>query len=590
MMRRSAPFDLPPFLLGSILRLTLVGALLCPAGFAAAQEAEASDPAPAEGEAGDLFLDTVDVNVVNVDVYVTDNEGNPVTGLGLDDFEVYEDGRRMTISNFYAIEDRAVVDDGSGEAPAPEAAPEDVPRQVVEAEREAVPEEQRLSLVVYVDNLNIRPHNRRRVLQDVRAFLRRELTRDDRVMLVTYERALHVRQPFTTDAERVVEALFEVDELSGLALHAESERRDVLQRIEEAAGGGEALMWAESYAESVRNDLHFTIDALREIVTSLAGLPGRKAVLYVSDGVPMIAGEDIFYAVEQAYQSTGAMTRMYGFDSSRRFEELAAHANANRVSFYTIDAGGLRVYSSADAQTFQVDRAGGAAHIDSIRTHNLQSTLILMAEKTGGKAIINQNRVGDALADVAKDFRTYYSIGYNPGHSGDGRYHRIEVKLADGSRGSRVRHRDGYRDKPAAAQMSDGVLAALNFPYYSNPLGLELSFDPGRRREDGHYLVPVTVRVPLRALTLVPRGDGYEASAQLFLAAMDDRGWISEVQQTDLPVRVSQERLDGSLEEDYVYTVQLLLRAGEQKVAVGVRDQIAANNSFVTRTVYLSER
>lgn len=581
MMRRTAT---SPFLLLPI----LVGALLAPAAPAAAQEGAPADPAPAEEQSSELFLDTVDVNVVNVDVYVTDDQGNPVTGLGIDDFELYEDGRPMTITNFYAIEDRRVVDDGSGEPPATEALPEDVPAQVAEAEREAVPEEQRLSLVVYVDNLNIRPHNRRRVLQDVRSFLRRELTRDDRVMLVTYERALHVRQPFTTDAERVVEALFEVDELSGLALHAESERRDVLRRIEESAGGGEALMWAESYAESVRNDLHFTIDALREIVTSLAGLPGRKAVLYVSDGVPMIAGEDIFYAVESAFQSTGAMTRMYGFDSSRRFEELAAHANANRVSFYTIDAAGLRVYSSADAQTFQADRAGGASHIDSIRTHNLQSTLILMAEKTGGKAIINQNRVADALTDVAKDFRTYYSIGYSPGHSGDGRYHRIEVKLPDGERGWTVRHRDGYRDKPPAAQMSDGVLAALNFPYHSNPLGVELSFDPGSRRDDGHYLVPVNVRIPIRALTLVPRGDAYEASAQIFLAAMDDRGWISEVQQADLPVRVPQDRIDESLEEDYVYTVQLLLRSGEQKVAVGLRDQIAANNSFVTRTVYLS--
>jgi hypothetical protein len=361
----------------------------------------------------------------------------------------------------------------------------------------------------------------------------------------------------------------------------------VLRRIEEAASGGEALMWAESYAESTRNDLHFTIDALREIVTSLAGLPGRKAILYVSDGIPMIAGEDVFYAVEQGFQSTGAMTRMYSFDSSRRFEELAAHANANRVSFYTIDAEGLRVSSSADAQTFQADRAGGWAHIDSIRTHNLQAPLLLMAEHTGGKAIINTNRVADDLARVAHDFRTYYSIGYTPGHSGDGRFYRIEVKLVDGDRGWTVRHRQGYRDKPADAVMSDGVLAALNFPYSSNPLDLELSFDDGVRREDGHHLVPVNVRIPYRALTLVPRGDVYEANARLFLAAMDDRGWVSEVQETELPVQVPKDEIDETLKTDLVYTVSILLRSGEQKVAVGVRDEIAANNSFVTRSVYL---
>jgi hypothetical protein len=349
-------------------------------------------------------------------------------------------------------------------------------------------------------------------------------------------------------------------------------------------------MWAETYAESVRSDLNFTIDAMREMVSSLAGLPGRKAILYVSDGVPLIAGEDVFYAVDQGFQQSGAMTRLFTYDSSRRLEELAAHANGNRVSFYTIDAAGLRVSSSADVQSFQADRAGGSSHIDSIRTHNLQASLQLLAEQTGGKAIINQNRVEQALGTVAVDFRTYYSLGYSPGHSGDGRYYRLEVKLKDRGKGWNLRHREGYRDKPAVTQMTDGVLAALNFPYSSNPLDLTLSFDPGQRREDGHFLVPVKVTIPIRALTLVPRGDAYEANARLYLAAKDEKGWVSEVQQAPLPVRVLQGDLQAALEQDYVYTVQILLRSGEQKVAVGVRDEITANNSFVTGTVYLGGR
>jgi VWFA-related protein len=560
--------------------------LLSGAGFA--RQDSAPDPPAAAGEpAPEPFLDTVEVTVVNLDVYVTDREGKPVTGLTAADFEVYENGRPVTLTNFYAIEDRRVAASGAG--PAAEAAPEPEAPGLEPAE-ETIPEDQRLSLIVYVDNLNIRPHNRRRVLQDVRSFLRREVTRDDRVMLVTYERSLHVRQPFTTDTERVVEALFEIDELAGMALHSDSERRDVLQRIEDSQSGGEALSWAETYAESVRSDLNFTIDAMREMVSSLAGLPGRKAILYVSDGVPMIAGEDVFYAVDQGFQQTGAMTRLFTYDSSRRLEELAAHANGNRVSFYTIDAAGLRVSSSADAQTFKADRAGGTSHIDSIRTRNLQASLQLLAEQTGGKAIINQNRVEQALGAVAVDFRTYYSLGYSPGHHGDGRYYRLEVKLKDPGRGWNLRHREGYRDKPAATQMTDGVLAALNFPYSSNPLDLTLSFDPGQRREDGHFLVPVKVRIPIRALTLVPRGDAYEANAKLFLAAKDEKGWVSEVQQTPLPVRVLQGDLQAALEQDYVYTVQILLRAGQQKVAVGVRDEITANNSFVTGTLFLGAR
>ena len=56
-----------------------------------------------------LFFDTVDVYVVNVEVIVTDQDGNPVTGLTRDDFEVFEDGKKVELTNFFAVEDRQGV-------------------------------------------------------------------------------------------------------------------------------------------------------------------------------------------------------------------------------------------------------------------------------------------------------------------------------------------------------------------------------------------------------------------------------------------------------------------------------------------------
>ena len=56
------------------------------------------------------YVETVDVTVVNLDVYVTDKKGEPVTGLTRDDFEVFENGRPVAISNFFAVEDRRPVD------------------------------------------------------------------------------------------------------------------------------------------------------------------------------------------------------------------------------------------------------------------------------------------------------------------------------------------------------------------------------------------------------------------------------------------------------------------------------------------------
>jgi len=49
-------------------------------------------------------IEKIDVNVVNVDVTVTDRAGNPVRGLTRDDFQILEDGKLQKVTNFYAVE------------------------------------------------------------------------------------------------------------------------------------------------------------------------------------------------------------------------------------------------------------------------------------------------------------------------------------------------------------------------------------------------------------------------------------------------------------------------------------------------------
>lgn len=566
--------------------------------FAVCLLALAAAPASAQEQVGEtedgqgIFIDTVDVNVVNVDVYVTDGDGEPVTGLTVDDFLIEESGRPQTITNFYAVSDNMVVARSAGAPadPAPDGTTEGAAEEMVPEE---VPDEERLHLVVYVDNFNLLPFDRRRVLMDVRSFLRSTVQSEDRVMLVSYDRSLHVRRSFTSDVTSVVDGLFELDEISAQGIHKQSERRDVLDKIRDSDSIVQAQAWARQYAESVRNDLQFSIDAMKDIVTSLAGIPGRKAIVYVSSGLPMIAAEDIFYYINQKFQgSSGTLTQMFEYDHSRRFEELVASANANRVSFYTIDAGGLRVSSSASAESSGEDTqiAGSMSFIDSVRNQNIQSPLHLMAEATGGRAIVNHNRVLEPLERAARDFRSYYSLGYTPAHNGDGRYYDVQVELKDKPRGWEVRHRTGYRDKTPEAQMNDGVLAALHFPYYSNPMELELDFDPGQRRSDGYYQVPVHVRVPLDQLVLVPQGETLQARARLFFAALDEKGGQSAVEQTPLPISLSAEEIEaGGRSSHYTYTVTLLMRGGGQKVAVGIRDEIAAANSFVSRYIEVGD-
>ncbi len=549
----------------------------------APKAATASNPANAGTAAaaagGDNFLETVDVTVVNVDVYVTDKQGHRVTGLTKDDFEVREDGKPVKVTNFYAVE-------GGRPTTGLPAVEETLPGQPPPERKGGpppVPEDQRLRLIVYLDNFNIHPFNRNRVLKELRVFLHDHVGRDDRVMLVTYDRELHIRSGFTSDPDLISGLLTDQEKVTGSALHADSDRKTVLDRINDSSDPNEALDFARGYAESVMNDLSFTVDAIKKMVDSMAGMPGRKAILYVSDGLPLVAGQDMFYAVQNKYtEGSGALNEMIDFDASRRFSELTARANSNRVTFYTIDAGGLRTYDSVSAEN-QTNEQG--VYLDSIRISNMQAPLQTMAEDTGGMAIINANKVLPDLERVASDFGTFYSLGYTPSHAGDGRYHKIDVKVK--RKGVQVRHREGYRDKSSETQMSDSTLAVLQFPFEQNPLAIDLQFGHAAPRNDGYFLVPVQVRIPLGRVTLIPREKTQEASLRLFFAAMDADGNTSEVQQQKVPIHIPNGDVAKAKEKYYVYTVSLLMRPGDSRVAVGLRDEAAASSSFLTRGVHV---
>ncbi|HVT61693.1 MAG TPA: VWA domain-containing protein [Thermoanaerobaculia bacterium] len=546
---------------------------------AAAARGTASAAAAPGAAVGDDFVETVTVNVVNVDVYVVDKKTRGrATGLTKNDFELYEDGRPMAITNFYAVEGGKGVAPPAGPPSPSDIAPKEPAERAAPLDRVPVPEDQRLRLVVYIDNFNLKPFDRNKVMRAVRIFLDQKVRRDDQVELVTYDRSLHIRQPFTSDPSLVNSQLVEIEKISAQGVHEENDRRDTLRQIDESKSPSEAVGYARSYAGSVSNDLSFSIDALKNVVTSLAGLSGRKAILYVSDGLPMIAGEDLFYAVQNKFtQQTSMLTETSEFDSSRRFEELASQANASRVTFYTIDAGGLRVYSSTSAENAT---AGQGVFIDQIRISNMQSTLQMMAEKTGGVAVINANEVMPHLERIAEDFNSFYSLGYSPPHFGDGRYHKINIKLK--KKGLEARFREGYRDKTVESRMTDGTLASLQFPFQSNPLGIAIDFGKASQRNDGFWVVPVNIKIPLGRLTLVPRGKTSEARVRLFIGAMDPDGGTSEVSQVPVPISVPEAEVPKIGAKHFVYTMSLLMRGGDQKVAVGMRDDVAAQESYVT--------
>lgn len=550
----------------------------------------AGQTASSEDESA-VFSESVRVNVVNVDVRVTDKKGNPILALTPEDFQVFEDGKPVRLTNFYVIENgrrrqgvgtKGAVAEETPRSPSPAPAPQrvsDVGDDVVSG---AVSEADQLRLVVYFDNYNVRPLERNRILKRLSHFVRRIVGPDDLVMVASFDRSVKIRQHFTNDTDLVATELAKLEDDSGHRVLRDRERQAVIQTIDEANSSDLALSAALNYAETLYNEMGYNIDGLKEILSFVAGLPGRKVLVHVSGGMPMVAAEDLFYAIEQKFEDSRALGYAARYDLSRRFQEVEDRANANHVTFYTLDAVGLRVNTTGAAEHRGLNTAGLAFRLDSDYESNLQSPLRYLAEETGGRAIVNQNDILPGLEQMASDLRSLYSLGFVPAHDGDGQYHDIEVKV--NRKGVEVLHRSGYRDKSPEMQMIDGTMAALLHSYQKNPLHAELAFGDARAQEDGTFLVPIEVRVPLADVALLPTGESHEAHLRFFVAVMNEKGSVSPVQQVPAGLRLRNEYVEAARAESFLHHQELLMRRGLHKVALGIRDELSGEEAFLTQS------
>jgi hypothetical protein len=128
-------------------------------------------------------------------------------------------------------------------------------------------------------------------------------------------------------------------------------------------------------------------------------------------------------------------------------------------------------------------------------------------------------------------------------------------------------------------------MSSLMFGFERNPLAVGLEFGDVSRRDDGNFLVPLKIKIPIGKLTLVPQAGGQQARARAFIAVMDAKGDTSPVQEAAIPIDIPEAEVKVALEQYYSYTVSLVMRPGQQRVVVGVRDEVGASSSFVRRTI-----
>ena len=548
-------------------------ALLAAAAAVWGDQAADAQPAPYDEE--------LSVEVINVEVHVTDRKGRPVRGLGREAFRLLEDGRPVEIDYFTEIDEAAPPPATSSESPSADARP---PAATLPAGREV------RNLVIYLDDPNVGTAGRRRVLSALKQAIASGGDGADRLMLVVHDEGLHVVQPFTEDRQAVLDA---IDGVAGrvTGIWKTLDRRDVFRAIQDIYKKYEASLcgdpcecgWREmeatvrDYAGLVATQVAATADGLSQMISALSGVEGRNLLLYVSDGVQQRPGLDLFHYVAQVCPEFELeLTRNYiDRDQAPLINRLTSHANANGVTFYTLEGAGLET----DADISEVShKFSPSTLIRQVATANRQSPLFALADDTGGLAALNTNTFDAALQAMAADLGSYYSLGFTSRHRGDGRLHRLEVEVA--GRGLQVRHRSYYRDKELETRLAERVWSTLLLSTGSNAMGAEVEIgEPRAHGEKECCRVPVEIRVPLDRITLGEAGIGR------FYVVLAGRSSTGKA----MPIKGREVVLEAEPGEDRqssrTLVVEVDLAPGSYELAMGLLDYQSGGEAYVRTQV-----
>jgi VWFA-related protein len=541
--------------------------LLAAAGiplFARAAEKKTETPLPPIAE-------SVTVAITNVEVVVTDSKGRRVPGLKQEDFQVFEDGIPQKLTNFFSVTGgRAILADGTAVALDDETKTADVPANL------------KARYVVYIDNLNIHPLHRTRVFQSFFPFLEKTIGPNAEAMVVTFNRSLKVQQHFTADRGAVIGTLEEIENQSATGNTIVSERQDAIQHINESKSAGEAINIARQSAEALDADIRLSIDGIKSAINALAGLEGRKVLIYVSDGLPQIVGEELFDAVQRKFRTGEGPMEGFHFDRTASYASIIQAANAQGVTLYAIDASGLQIAEGVSAEYGVADNRANTF----VLQQNFQAPLIMMAEQTGGVAAINTNKPDKELAEIARDFSDFYSLGYRSTRGAVDRPHSIDVRLTRS--GLRARYRSGYQEKTVETRTAEAVTAALFYPRTENSMNFSLAVGKPKAYGIENYLVPIKIGIPLQNVTLVPAGDVYKGRLYIYFVVLDSSGQQSDLQIRPLDIKVELKSYDSARKKDYGYDVQLVMIPGGQKLSVAIRDGVSNAVSFAQKSVFVS--
>jgi len=416
----------------------------------------------------------VKVRLILVDVIVTKG-GEFVKDLSKEDFELYEDEKRVPINSFELIsfDERELT----------------IPDEINLQEQSLIPKKR---LAVVFDSINSwnreMKHGSEQIVEDLVSIVK--LGHEVMVLQLNPSRGVEIIQAFTTNEDLIRNS---VERASGsiwkLETHTEPSRVEQTETEIETEAQPEAEIdpserteiesaLDSTYFEDMqridfihRERLRFekTIGGLLATFNVMRGFPGRKYILLVSAGIPDLSPPDMFpnirsgipgADIEDAYINKiwGKMEDIRVFDpfnildkntfknGEEVLREIIQFANTQNISIYSFDSSIFvkNIFSGASAEYYQQNEMDHLRSRQGDKIRKVQN-LRWLSEDTGADALRGANKLSAFQKVMDTDLNYYYQLSFYPRRDiADDQYHKINVKVERG--GVDTRFRKGYTD------------------------------------------------------------------------------------------------------------------------------------------------
>jgi len=551
-----------------------------------------------------------DVREVMVDFVVRSKGGQMVKKLKPSDVTVLEDGVPQTVKTFHFI-----GGDETGVNQRPTLASPQAPVNAAPPTRGNSPDTKKVEDPTYVSVVfeDLSPNTRKYARDAVVEFINHNLGPNTYIAVFTSGTQLTRVQNFTKDPSLVAAAAntASTGETSVLA----QALTDPLNQFNYSLGSGtfgitvtptvdpfstttmstagassagpEGTLTAMAVSQQVPLIMYHqgmtTVDGLLRLVQFESQLPGRKAVIYLCEGLSLPPG------------------------MRDRIDGVISAANRANVSFYGIDVTGLtsgnpnsfalitgRSVAAASARQMNWEHTGAdesmAKQDDNtllLGTANLQQNMQELSERTGGFAVMNTNEIGKNMLRVVEDLRTHYEITYVPASQVyDGHFRKIEVRLPNPK--WTVQSRDGYYALPdLKGQPIEGfelaALKALSLNSHSTQFPFHLAALRFRPEPAGFgYEIAFDVPIADLSVKVDPAGKLARIHATFVALIKDSTGEVVDKVSRDIDRMEPADMLERFRRGDVIATLPVSLPPGRYTVE-GVSTDPESNRSSVRR-------